>query len=221
MFRSKRGFGDNEKKFVFHQLAVGNTIFVNDIQFIITDVDDKTLKYMVNNSSQVKSSAELRRHNTTYIHMTISFQSAFFQFPHSNVAILTEKTRQAIEGRYQSLDDFRTKCFQDRELVDRDEFRDALRFDGQLSPHVGVVFAMLHKRLDPFEPVTTQMFRSSVQDALKRAGFMHFEGLLSNFKRRMNKSDREGHIGHVEWTKAMKSSKVPLSSEIIDILLKK
>lgn len=58
MFRSKRGFSSKQRQkkdtlFVFHQLAVGVTIHVDDFEFIIVDVDDKTLRFMIDNSDKV------------------------------------------------------------------------------------------------------------------------------------------------------------------------
>lgn len=56
MFRSKRGFKEDEDKnetFVFQNLSVGVNISVDTFKFIITDIDDKTLNFMINNSNIV------------------------------------------------------------------------------------------------------------------------------------------------------------------------
>lgn len=56
MFRSKRGFDENldeKDKFIFHQLAVGFEMSIDDFRFVITDVDDKTLKFMIENPTEV------------------------------------------------------------------------------------------------------------------------------------------------------------------------
>lgn len=56
MFRSKRKYDkyqSADKLFVFHQLAIGVTITIDEFKFIITDVDDKTLKFMIANSDKV------------------------------------------------------------------------------------------------------------------------------------------------------------------------
>lgn len=56
MFRSKRGFKENEDKkeiFFFQNLAVGVDISIDNFKFTITDIDDKTLKFMIDNSSIV------------------------------------------------------------------------------------------------------------------------------------------------------------------------
>jgi len=92
-------------------------------------------------------------------------------------------------------------------------------FGGELDPHIGVVLSLTHKRLDPFEPFTDHVLRSVVQDALRKAGFIHFDGLKSNFKSRKSAFGRHAiYMGREESIKAMKSNKVPLSWEIISIL---
>lgn len=58
MFRSKRGFSRKQRQnkdtlFVFHQLAVGVKIHIDDFEFIVVDVDDKTLRFMIDNSDKV------------------------------------------------------------------------------------------------------------------------------------------------------------------------
>lgn len=97
-----------------------------------------------------------------------------------------------------------------------------MSFDGELDPHIGVVLALSFKRPDPFEPYTELEFRSVVQDTLRKAQFIHFDGLKSNFKSRKSISDQDvGYLVREESMKAMKSTKVPLSLEIIDMLLDK
>lgn len=135
--------------------------------------------------------------------------------------IARSKTREQINNRFQSLDEFRTKYFQDRELVDRDEFREVLSFEGELNPHIAVVLALKHKRPDPYEPFTDDVLRSSVQDAMRKGGFIHFDGLKNNFRSRKSRSDKVGYIVCTEIIKAMKSNKVPLNEEITSILVNK
>lgn len=56
MFRYKRGFSkkqDEKKLFVFHQLFVGATIFFDSFEFTIIDVDDQTLRFMINHPEEV------------------------------------------------------------------------------------------------------------------------------------------------------------------------
>lgn len=79
----------------------------------------------------------------------------------------------------------------------------------------------MHKQSDPYEPFSEPTLRSVVQDILRKSQFLHFDGLKSNFKSRKSVSDAEGCIGRKESIKAMKSSKVPLNSEITNILLNK
>lgn len=55
MFRSKRGFNKNQcQKFNFRQLVVGVNITIDEFEFSITDVDDKTINFMINNPEEVK-----------------------------------------------------------------------------------------------------------------------------------------------------------------------
>lgn len=54
MFRSKRGFNTDQcQNFNFRQLAVGVNITIDDFEFTITDVDDKTIKFMIDNPEEV------------------------------------------------------------------------------------------------------------------------------------------------------------------------
>ncbi|CAH1732020.1 unnamed protein product [Aphis gossypii] len=55
MFRSKRGFSANQNPadlFIFHQLAVGVNICIDEFKFTITDIDDKTLQFMMDNPKE-------------------------------------------------------------------------------------------------------------------------------------------------------------------------
>lgn len=57
MFRYRRKHSkkqDQSKSFVFNQLFVGATIFFDDFVFTVTDVDDKSLRIMINYPKQVK-----------------------------------------------------------------------------------------------------------------------------------------------------------------------
>jgi len=56
MFRSKRGFSKDQNQadlFIFHQLAVGINISIDEFKFNITDIDDKTLQFMIDNPNEV------------------------------------------------------------------------------------------------------------------------------------------------------------------------
>ncbi|XP_001949545.2 EF-hand domain-containing family member C2-like [Acyrthosiphon pisum] len=197
MFRSKRGFSENqdqENLFIFHQLAVGVKICIDEFKFTIVDIDDKTLQFMIDNPKE---------------------------FSHSNLAAVRSKTREMINSRFSSLEKFRTEYFQDRELVDRDEFRKVLSFDGELDPHIGVVLSLIHKRPDPFEPFTDNVLRSVVQREMRKDCFIHFDGLKNNFRSRKSKSDEVGYIVCSEAIKAMKSNRISLSEEIRSILVNK
>lgn len=105
--------------------------------------------------------------------------------------------------------------------MEREEFRKIMSFDGKLDPHIAVAAALIHKRPDPFEPFTDNVFRSVVQDTLRRAGFMHFDGLKCNFRKRGSITNRDKYLVLEETIKAFKSNKIPLSWEIAKILLNK
>ncbi|CAI6358946.1 unnamed protein product [Macrosiphum euphorbiae] len=197
MFRSKRGFSENQDQanlFIFHQLAVGVKICIDEFKFTIVDVDDKTLQFMIDNPKE---------------------------FSHSNLVTVRSKTREMINSRFSSLDEFRMEYFQDRELVDRDEFRKVLSFEGELDPHNAVVLSLMHKRPDPFEPYTDNVLRSVVQREMRKDCFIHFDGLKNNFRSRKSKSDEVGYIVCSEAIKAMKSNRISLSEEIRSILVNK
>lgn len=53
MFRSRRKFTEKQEKFVFHQLIVGFKMSIDEFSFVITDTDDKTLKFMIQNPTEV------------------------------------------------------------------------------------------------------------------------------------------------------------------------
>lgn len=131
------------------------------------------------------------------------------------------KTRELINSRFQNLDEFRAKCFQGQTLVEKEEFKNIISFDGELDPHATTIFAFLHRRQDPFESFSDHMFKSVVQDTLRRAQFVQFDGLRCNFSKRKASSNQENCLGREEMIKAMKSNKVPLSWDIANILLNK
>lgn len=143
------------------------------------------------------------------------------KFSHSNLNTLKIKTLELINSRFQSLDEFRVKCFQGRKLVEREEFRSTISFDGELDPHTTAVFALVHKHPDPFEPFSDQVYQSVVQDTLRRAQFVQFDGLRCNFRKRSANANQENYLEREETIKAMKSNKVPLSWDVANILLDK
>jgi len=105
--------------------------------------------------------------------------------------------------------------------VDRDDIKNVLSFAGELDPHIGAVLSLMHKRPDPFEPFTDDVFRSAVQREMRKDCFIHFDGLKNNFRSRKSKSDEVGYIVCSEAIKAMKSNRIPLSEEITNILVNK
>lgn len=133
---------------------------------------------------------------------------------------MNKKVRELIDNRFSSLEEFQMKNFQERTLVDREEFMKIVSFEGALDPHAAAVLSLMHKRLDPFEPYSDNTFKSVVQDTLKRAMFIHFDGLENNLRiRKKLIPNREEFVEREESVKSMKSNKVPLSWEIITKLL--
>lgn len=56
MFRSKRKSNKNqegEDLVVFYKLTIGTEISIDDFKFTITDIDDKTLNFMIDNADDV------------------------------------------------------------------------------------------------------------------------------------------------------------------------
>lgn len=105
--------------------------------------------------------------------------------------------------------------------MEREEFRKIVSFDGEVDPHLVVVLAVTYKRPDPFEPFSELVFRSVVQDTLRKARFIHFDAFESNLKFRRSVSNPAEYISREESIKAMKSNKIPLSWNIILMLLNK
>lgn len=66
MFRSRRKFDEKreeKEKFVFHQLIIGFQMSIDEFKFVITDIDDKTIKFMIQNPREVnmKNLYELKK----------------------------------------------------------------------------------------------------------------------------------------------------------------
>lgn len=58
MFRSKRESNknkDNDDLTVFNQLTVGTEVSLDEFKFTITDIDDKTLRFMIDNADDVST----------------------------------------------------------------------------------------------------------------------------------------------------------------------
>lgn len=146
------------------------------------------------------------------------------QFPHSDLAAAADRAHRSIDCRFGGPAAYWTTRFGDRPLVDSDEFRRALCADAALDEHAAAVLALAHKRPGPFEPHTELEFRSAVQDTLRKAQFVHFDGLRSNFASRKWIVDRgaaAGRLNRVQSAKAVKSSRLPLSVEIVRMLFDK
>lgn len=136
---------------------------------------------------------------------------------------MTSKSQvlESIKKRYRDLDEFQWKCFKGQELVEREEFRKIVSFDGDVDPHHVVVLAVTYKRPDPFEPFSELSFRSVVQDTLRKARFIHFDAFESNLKLRRSVSNPAEFVSREQSIKAIKSNKIPLCWDIILMLLNK
>lgn len=88
----------------------------------------------------------------------------------------------------------------------------------KLSPHGVFVLALQYKKHEKHREVSDDLFRSILQDELKRELFVAFDGLEINFKQR-NMDKKDGYLEYSSAFKALKSAKLPFSSEIIYMLL--
>ncbi|XP_050544262.1 EF-hand domain-containing family member C2-like [Daktulosphaira vitifoliae] len=197
-FRSKRSisiFDENEKSFIYSEIAVGSKLFIDDFQFVLTDVDDKTLKFMMAHPKE---------------------------FYHSNVEMLNNQLYDLINTEGSNINKFYDKCFQNRPLVPREIFRQVLHdeFKNELSQHAIAVFALIYKKVERFKEVTDEMFQRVVQNELRRAFFRNFDCLDIAMKQR-NIHQINGVLDHDETLKILKTNRVPLLPEIQNRLLTK
>lgn len=88
----------------------------------------------------------------------------------------------------------------------------------KLTRHAIFVLALQYKKHEKYKKVSDNLFRSVLQDDLKRALFVGFDGLEINFKQR-NLDKKDGYLEYSSAFKALKSAKLPFSNEIINMIL--
>lgn len=117
------------------------------------------------------------------------------------------------------VDTFSTTCFQNNNEIERDKFIKIMSDDfPKLSSHGIFVLALRYKKHEKFNEVSDDSFRSILQDELRRELFVGFDGLEINFKQR-NLDTKDGYLERSSAFKALKSAKLPFSTEIINRLL--
>jgi len=90
----------------------------------------------------------------------------------------------------------------------------------KLSRHDIFVLALQYKKHDKYKEVSDNLFRTILQDELKRELFVNFDGLEINFRQR-NLNRQDEYIERSSAFKALKSAKLPFLTETINILLDK
>lgn len=117
------------------------------------------------------------------------------------------------------VDTFNSNYFQNRNEIERNEFIEIMSKQlTKLSLHGIFVLALKYKKHEKYKEVSDNLFRSILQDELKRELFVGFDGLEINFKQR-NLDKGDGYLEHSSAFKALKSAKLPFSTEIINMLL--
>ncbi|XP_050539313.1 EF-hand domain-containing family member C2-like isoform X2 [Daktulosphaira vitifoliae] len=189
--RKLQNVGDNQIPTILN-LYAGNEVTIDSYKFLLADVDDRTLKFMMNHP---------------------------IQFPHCDVKCLMNQVSEIIEP---DIDRIYTEDFESRDLIERTKFVDIMtKRLCRLSQHSILVIALQYKKLDDKCQLYNDKLRSIVHDELKRHLFESFDGLAINFKKRNYYNKSDGYLDRDNTMKALKSSKIPLSDEIIEMLLKK
>ncbi|XP_060867851.1 EF-hand domain-containing family member C2-like [Metopolophium dirhodum] len=180
----------NEFNVIF-KLYVGVKLIIDGFQFVFVDVEDRTLRFMMDHPKE---------------------------FPHSDVHYVMNQISKIIKT---DIDTLKTKYFQNRNEIERNEFIEIMlnKFPN-FSRHGMFVLALQYKKHGMYKEVSDNLFRSILQDELKRELFVGFDGLEINFKQR-NLDKRDGYLERSSAFKALKSAKLPFSTEIINMLLER
>lgn len=140
----------------------------------------------------------------------------FEQFPHSDVDYVMNQVSKTIQT---DIDTLSIKHFQNKNEIERNAFIEImLNQFPNLSRHGIFVLALQYKKHEKHKEVSDNLFRSILQDELKRELFVGFDGLEMNFKQR-NLNKKDGYLERSSAFKALKSVKLPFSTEIINMLL--
>jgi hypothetical protein len=119
------------------------------------------------------------------------------------------------------VDSFKNKYFQNKNEIERDIFIKIMSNQfPKLSRHGIFVLALQYKKQEKYKEISDNLFKSILQDELKRDLFLGFDGLEINFKQR-NLDKKDGYLEHSSAFKALKSARLPFSTEIINMILKR
>lgn len=117
------------------------------------------------------------------------------------------------------IDTYNEKHFKYKNEINRQEFIEIMSNNlPKLNLHSILILALKYKKHENEKDVSDIIFRSILQDELKRELFVGFDGLEINFKQR-NLDKKDGYLERSDAFKALKSTKLPYSTEIINMLL--
>lgn len=139
------------------------------------------------------------------------------QFPHSDVNSIIN---QVLELMPTDVDTFHKTYFEGQNEILRNAFIEIMANQfPELSQHGIFVLALQYKKHEKCREVSDNLFRSILQNDLRRELFTGFDGLEANFKQRDLQDKRDGFLKHSCAFKALKSAKLPFSTETINMLL--
>lgn len=128
---------------------------------------------------------------------------------------------QVLQMIHIDVDTLNNTYFQSRNEIERNIFIEIMSNQfPKLSRHDIFVLALQYKKHDKYKEVSDNLFRTILQDELKRELFVNFDGLEINFRQR-NLNRQDEYIERSSAFKALKSAKLPFLTETINILLDK
>ncbi|XP_050433888.1 uncharacterized protein LOC126841443 [Adelges cooleyi] len=95
------------------------------------------------------------------------------------------------------------------------------QFKRELGQHAVVVLAFVYKKFEPYQTVSEQLYRSVIQNELRRASFRNFDGLEISVKTRLMHSGGGNTLSAPETLDIFKTNRVPLAPELRNPLVKK
>lgn len=126
---------------------------------------------------------------------------------------------RVLETMKPDVDTFSTRHFQNKDVIERNAFIEIMSNQLlELNRHGVYVLALQYKKHETHKEVSDHVFRSVLQDELRRELFTGFDGLEINFRQR-NLDNKDGYLERSSAFKALKSARLPFSTEIIDMLL--
>lgn len=140
----------------------------------------------------------------------------YLQFPHSDVNYAMNRVLEILGS---DVETFSARHFQNRDVIERNAFIETMSNQfPELNRHGVFVLALQYKKHETHREVSDHVFRSVLQDELRRELFVGFDGLEINFRQR-NLDNKDGYLERGSAFKALKSARLPFSTEIIDMLL--